>query len=93
VCLGGQVLACSPRFWEEQCASCRMDLRNSYIAVCLLFLSGTLMIGTKSTRQVFFLNLFDSSQNYWVSGRCSSSGIVNTIKHSVSKTGPASVLR
>jgi hypothetical protein len=33
------------------------------------------------------------SQNYWVSGLCPSSGILNTRKHDVSETGSFSVLR
>jgi hypothetical protein len=33
------------------------------------------------------------SENYWVSGLCPLSGILNTIKHNVSETGSASVLR
>jgi hypothetical protein len=34
-----------------------------------------------------------NTQNYWVSGLCPSSGILNTRKHNVSKTGSISVLR
>jgi hypothetical protein len=33
------------------------------------------------------------TQNYWVSGLCLSSGIINNRKHDVSETGSLSVLR
>jgi hypothetical protein len=33
-----------------------------------------------------------NTQNYWVSGLCPLSGILNTRKHNVSETGPVSVL-
>jgi hypothetical protein len=35
----------------------------------------------------------DEHTNYWVSLLCSSSGILNTIKHSVSETGSVPVFR
>jgi hypothetical protein len=34
-----------------------------------------------------------NTQNYWVSGLCQSSGILNTRKHNVPETGSVSVLR
>jgi hypothetical protein len=37
--------------------------------------------------------VYDTHQNYWVFGLCSSSGILETRKHNVSETGPVSVLR
>jgi hypothetical protein len=40
-----------------------------------------------NTKPDFFL------QNYWVSGLCPSSGILNTGKHKVSETGSVSVFR
>jgi isochorismate hydrolase len=33
------------------------------------------------------------TQNYWVSGLCPSSGILNIIKHNILETGSVSVLR
>jgi hypothetical protein len=32
-------------------------------------------------------------QNYWVSGLCPSSGILNTRKHNVSETGSVSIMK
>jgi hypothetical protein len=34
-----------------------------------------------------------NTQNYWVFGLCTSSGILDTRKHNVSETGSVSVLR
>jgi hypothetical protein len=39
------------------------------------------------------LTMVFNTQNYWVSGLCPSSGILNTRKHNVSETGSVSVLR
>jgi hypothetical protein len=36
---------------------------------------------------------FTCSQNYWVSGRCPSSGILNNRKQNVSETGSISALK
>jgi hypothetical protein len=38
------------------------------------------------------LTMVYNSQNYWVSGLCPSSGILNTIKHDVSEIVSVSVL-
>jgi hypothetical protein len=39
------------------------------------------------------LTMVYNTQNYWVLGLCSSSGILETGKHNVSETGSVSVLR
>jgi hypothetical protein len=72
--------------------TCKVAANENYILL-LWHEILTLLMHLNSIEKVSRCKLHLTTQNYWISEPCPSSGILNTRKYNVSETGSVSVLR